>query len=148
MPTQDYYEKYNHLFKWLAIREKHGLEFPGSLQQLQISMMKSSLFSRLTEGKDPLPYPPPLNFSYPWYSLIENGEATITDLWTDDNMMFSSEDPILVINQFPWIILNEIDEDSWLVTYEYTLFSQRITADGVWHVYKDSNSWIIKKLNG
>jgi len=53
-----------------------------------------------------------------------------------------------VINQFPWLILNKIDEDSWLVTYEYTYFSQRITADGVWHVYKDSNSWIIKKLNG
>jgi len=33
---------------------------------------KSALFSRLLEGKDPLPEPPPCYYSYPWYGVVEN----------------------------------------------------------------------------
>lgn len=143
MPTQDYYK---YLFKWLSIREEHGIEFPTNLQQLQIFMMKSSLLSRLIEGKDPLPYPPPLSFSHPWYSLIETGEGVIIDLWEDNNFLISNG-PVIMIHQFPWKILQKIDEESWLVTYEYTSFNKIITAEGTWHVYKDIDSWIIKKLN-
>lgn len=142
MPIQDYYK---YLFKWLSIREEHGLEFPTNVQQLQIYMMKSALLSRLIEGKDPLPYPPPLSFSYPWYSLIETGEANIIDLW-EDNLLISNG-PVIMIHQFPWKILQKIDEDSWLVTYEYISFNKPVTAEGTWHVYKDTNSWVIKKLN-
>ena len=143
MPIQDYYK---YLFKWLSIREEHGLEFPNNLQQLQICMLKSDLLNRLIEGKDPLPYPPPLNFSYPWYSLIETGEGIIIDLWEDRNFLIA-DGPALMIHQFPWKILRKIDEESWLVTYEYTSFSKTVTAEGMWHVYKDTNSWVIKKLN-
>ncbi len=32
---------------------------------------KSALFARLLSSKEPLPYPPPTSFSYPWYALIE-----------------------------------------------------------------------------
>lgn len=32
---------------------------------------KSALFSRLLAGGEPLPFPPPTSFSYPWYELIE-----------------------------------------------------------------------------
>lgn len=41
---------------------------------------KSALFARLLEGKPALPFPPPTTFSYPWYSLIEQGRATDIDL--------------------------------------------------------------------
>lgn len=32
---------------------------------------KSALFARLLDGKPALPFPPPTNHSYPWYSVIE-----------------------------------------------------------------------------
>jgi hypothetical protein len=34
-------------------------------------LFASSLFRRLLDGKQELPFPPPLSFSFPWYDVIE-----------------------------------------------------------------------------
>jgi len=41
---------------------------------------KSALFSRLLEGKDPLPNPPPCYYSYPWYSVVEDKKQHAVDI--------------------------------------------------------------------
>jgi hypothetical protein len=48
----------------------HSGRFGSEVVSYKISP-KSALFARLLEGKQPLPYPPPTSFSYPWYDIIE-----------------------------------------------------------------------------
>ncbi|WP_163058033.1 hypothetical protein [Acidithiobacillus ferrooxidans] len=45
--------------------ETKGLFFYNATRE------KSALFWRLLNGKEPLPMPPPTNYSYPWYEIIE-----------------------------------------------------------------------------
>ncbi len=61
---------------WLRVRETEGHAFPSSLVEFEAELDHSSLFRRLIEGKSPLPAPPPLSFSQPWYELAERGWAT------------------------------------------------------------------------
>jgi hypothetical protein len=71
---------------------------------------KSALFARLLAGKDPLPYPPPTSFSYPWYELIEQpgphlintvgGVASLVAILNGD--MGTGCDRHLLLNQCIW----------------------------------------------
>jgi hypothetical protein len=45
------------------------------LGQIMADVDHSELLQRLLDGKEPLPAPPPLCSSYPWYDLIERGYA-------------------------------------------------------------------------
>ena len=100
----------NALLRWLEIRAKHGIPFPGSLWSLNIDASKSALLDRLLEGKEPLPEPPPLSFSYPWYTLIEEGAGI-------SHTVFELTAEWLVVNQYRWKILEKLGPTSWVVTY-------------------------------
>lgn len=142
------FEYYSILFKWLEIRSEGGLEFPSSIDQLKITMMKSALLNRLLKGKEAFPHPPPKKYSYPWYALIENGEDIATDVWKADGWVGTFYDsPTLMICQFPWRIVKEIAEDSWLVNYDFNFFGGTKATEDTWHVYKQDDYWIIKKIN-
>jgi hypothetical protein len=56
--------------EWLEVLAESNYGMPTSSD-----VDHSALLHRLLEGKDPLPDPPPRSMSYPWYELIEKGEA-------------------------------------------------------------------------
>ncbi|CAN5491683.1 hypothetical protein BH11PSE11_BH11PSE11_30100 [soil metagenome] len=73
---------------------------------------KSSLFSRLLNGKAALPFPPPLSFSFPWYEIIEvpgahhvaiGGKLSVTGFtkWGGGE----GAEAYILLNQCPWKIL-------------------------------------------
>lgn len=67
--------------KFMALWKISNFTDEDVLKQLRATSMfganppgheKSSLFSRLLNGKNPLKNPPPLSFSYPDYQVVEN----------------------------------------------------------------------------
>lgn len=54
--------------------------------------IKSALFERIRSGKDPLPEPPPLGYSCPWYAIVEETsphpvyEASFGNPWKSLNI--------------------------------------------------------------
>lgn len=63
---------------------------------------KSALFARLLSGKQPLPHPPPTCFSYPWYSLIDEG---FSDNVSIDGFSAGLGKPGVIINHGLWTIV-------------------------------------------
>jgi len=124
------------LFKVLEIRLLNGYDIPTDFNQLKITFRKSALFRRMMEGKEPLPLPPPRSYSYPWYSLIEDGYGYPGEVWkpTSWDKCFTDY-PSIVIDQTPWKLLEELGEDDWIVTYQYGRNDKTKFADTKWHVY-------------
>lgn len=148
------------LTRWLQIRTENGYDMPRDISHFKITCLKSALLHRMLEGKEPFPIPPPRAFSYPWYDLIENGIAHPYEVWAaDDEISFVLTDyPALVIDQSPWKILEKLEEDSWIITYQYGPDEDRKFAEDKWHVYcvgsniqKTGHSsdklWEIKKIS-
>jgi len=90
----------------------------------------------MMEGKEPLPLPPPRSYSYPWYSLIEDGYGYPGEVWkpTSWDQCFTDY-PSIVIDQTPWKLLEELGEDDWIVTYQYGRNDKTKFADTKWRVY-------------
>lgn len=85
---------------------------------------KSALFARLLEGKQPLPFPPPCSYSYPWYGVIEDAgpwaigptsDAKVLDelKYTDE----SSGEVRILINQASWLLVSEQSTTEAIVTF-------------------------------
>jgi len=82
------------------------LERAGRAPETHQISPKSALFARLLEGKEPLPYPPPTSFSYPWYDIIETPgkyQVTLGGLVADANANDTGEH--LLLNQCPWTVV-------------------------------------------
>lgn len=136
------------LISWLKIRELGMGSFPASTDGLVLAMYKSALLQRMMEGKDPLPEPPPKTFSYPWYSLIENGVGYPTDVWEAEGLEEEMFGKIISVNQFQWKIIEKVGPENWIVTYYHSFDHEKQRADGYWQVYRQENKeWIIKKIN-
>jgi hypothetical protein len=130
---------------WYGIKNKSP--FKGIC--LEADLKHSGLFERLMNNKEPLPNPPPLNHSYPWYDLIENGESEILEpfMAPDDDSFFRGH---LIIEQHPWKIVKKISDKEWLVPHERT-------PNEIWKVWMDGkrelpgtkpvfvDNWKIKK---
>jgi len=54
-----------------AIHGKADVPVMGLLRHFYHPGPQSALFARLLAGREPLSFPPPTSFSYPWYALIE-----------------------------------------------------------------------------
>ena len=122
--------------KWLTIREIHGKTMPSDITSLQLDAYKSSLLERMLSGQEPLEVPPPVSFSYPWYSLIEDGYANPLEVTKPTGSIADAfKTPILLINQSIWRIVREIGEDEWEVTYTYNEYGKNKTC---------ANTWIVK----
>lgn len=73
---------------------------------------KSALFARLLEGREPLPHPPPLSYSYPWYEVIEGpGPWRILDLLIDE------ANGVAVIDQDTWRLVAPCGHGIWIVQH-------------------------------
>lgn len=100
---------------WLDILDKtgHGSPTPADVDH-------SGLLYRLLNGKPPLPEPPPRSFSYPWYSLIENGEETAQGREVDQKYF--------VVNQARWDIVSQ-DGDNYVILWPETGLRCRATKN-------------------
>jgi len=106
------------LTRWLEIRDRYGHHLT-TLSQLKADIDHSALLERLLSGREPFPEPPPRAFSYPWYELVEDGrsEALEAQLIEQDGGLFPKG--TLIIDQAPWVVLETLGPDSWIVTYEF-----------------------------
>lgn len=110
-------------------------EFKGALT---VDMLdeKSALFARLLDGKNPLIYPPPCAYSYPWYEVIEeNGPWNLSIEAADlkeliwENLHGESQ---ILIEQTPWKIIDKKSDNEVVVTF------------GKWESL--NFKWVLKKV--
>lgn len=135
MPSWELPKEVEALFKVLEIREINGYGFPSDLNQLIVAIRKSALFHRLMEGKEALPVPPPRSYSYPWYSLIEDGYGFPYEVWKDENNMFGF--PAVGIDQSIWKLEEELGENDYIVRYFISRANdERFESETKWHVYR------------
>lgn len=107
------------ILTWLEIAEANGRCVPCSADSLRCAIDHSSLLNRLLEGKEPLPDPPPRAMSYPWYSLIENGKDYPYEVF------FVEQE--VVIEQMSWQILEKINDNQYIVSYDKNKSSWRLS---------------------
>ncbi len=140
----------NIFIKWLEIRVKNGYEMPSSTQLLSLDAAKSALLKRMLSGKEPFINPPPKNFGYPWYELLENNQAYAYEAWIPDDWSknFTNYDSI-IIDQFPWKILETISDFEWIITYPYGKpfphTKNLVFSDTRWRLFKEKDKWKIEK---
>lgn len=110
-------------------------EFKGSLT-FDIVDEKSALFARLLEGKQPLIYPPPCAYSYPWYEVIEESGPFHLSLEARDieEILWEnlSDEKQVLIEQTPWRVIKQISDNELEVTF------------GKWQEL--GFEWILKKV--
>lgn len=134
------------LMFWLKVREVQTGRFPSCTDDLLLQMHKSALLQRMMEGKQPLPEPPPLSFSYPWYSLLEEGVGYPQEVFKTEGFETDLFGEVIIINQFSWNLMEEVAPDNWVVNYNFGADREFVSRDK-WHVYRqEDSSWIIKKL--
>ena len=118
--------------QWHAICQENG--HPGLSQDrisVKCDMDHSALLQRLRSGKDPLEHPPPLRMSYPWYKLIEDGEALVLEAWEPNDVPpFGGQEEVtkkLVIDQHRWNISSKPSDKEWIVWYRIPDETFRVT---------------------
>ena len=97
--------------RWLEVRAAHGYADEHPVTPAEAS--HSALLARLLSGKEPLPSPPPLSYSYPWYSLIEDGYGVCAEPFE------VPETTTVLISGSPWQLVARQD-DGFIVTHERT----------------------------
>lgn len=95
----------------------------GTIPMGQAGHPKSALFHRLLTGKQPLPNPPPLDFSYPWYDVIEGpGPWDVISHGisnTIDAFRRIDAPDTVVINQHPWLLLEALSSTEAIVSHTH-----------------------------
>jgi len=100
------------------------------LHSYQPGHRSSALFKRLLEGKQALPLPPPMSFSYPWYSVIESprsvnlmvafegerGSAMTLGEHARRRPQVEGAIGVVQINQSLWLLLERTGDEA-IVTY-------------------------------
>lgn len=80
-------------------------------------LSKSSLFKRLISGGRALLVRPPVSFSYPWYSVVEDAEHQQLPFAPTVVTPADGGPDYLVINQDRWDLISGNDQDGYTVTY-------------------------------
>lgn len=81
---------------------------------------KSALYQRLLDGKKPLIASPPLVYSYPWYSIVENDQPQDIDQpFTCAEGLYVEADGLdrVLISQSLWEVVSRDGEESLTVTW-------------------------------
>lgn len=73
--------------KWLVFRRDHGMAIEPDRFHIEADhSLRGGLLGRFLAGRDPLPHPPPICMSRPWYGLIEAGPEGVRgemSVWWD-----------------------------------------------------------------
>jgi hypothetical protein len=105
------------IFTWLEIRAKAGQLGPVTVPALMEDAEKSALLPRLLSGREALPEPPPTAFGQPWHDIVECGHADhvlVEHLPSGFGAAYAGR---VFINRFPWLIVEQAETDSYLVTW-------------------------------
>jgi hypothetical protein len=96
------------LAEYARIQERNNKAGPNTIEAGLLPLLhhypnpKSALFARLLNGTPALPHPPPTSFSYPWYSLIDDG---FSDNVSIDGFSEGFGKPGIIINHALWTIV-------------------------------------------
>jgi hypothetical protein len=101
--------------RWLRIRERSGHPAPTTYAELVDTIGHSALLRRLLAGKTPLRVAPPRSFGQPWYSLVENGEATGCELQSLKDRPGAT--PRVTVNEWAWEVVEEPAEGRLVIRY-------------------------------
>src|SRR5688500_14473153 len=92
-PTSEEIRVVKAVVLWLGVRAAADPRYDAEwLRQLFPDAFHSALLWRLLDGRPVLPKPPPVAFSYPWYDLIDDGEAVASD-WMVEFHLQGIQDP-------------------------------------------------------
>jgi hypothetical protein len=143
MKPQEAHATIQMIAKWMEIRAENGLQKIDSTRDFMIQAdhsLRGGLLGRMMiEGKDPLPHPPPLSFSRPWYSLIEKGKIIL-----DGDFVYAGiESKKLAICQHQWDIVHRVDE-SYIVQWEPD--KKGHSPWGRWKVEPVPEGWSVSKM--
>ena len=107
------------IFAWLEIRSRSGQldELPLTADRLMEDATRSALLARLLSGHAPLAEPPPTSLGQPWYQIVEEGRARVMVEDIPPSLARAYPNHIL-INRFPWLILDNAESDSYLVAWK------------------------------
>jgi hypothetical protein len=95
------------LAEYARIQERNNKAGPNTIEPGLSPLLnhfpspKSALFARLLSGRPALPYPPPTSYSYPWYSLIDDG---FSDNVSVEGFSAGLGKPGIIINNALWAI--------------------------------------------
>jgi hypothetical protein len=93
------------VLRWQRLRETH---LPDHLPRVptDADADHSALLERLLSGSEPFANPPPTAYSYPWYSLIEDGWAVVgCATWKDQPQEYERYPDTLHFRQSSWQIV-------------------------------------------
>jgi hypothetical protein len=116
------------VIEWLRMRGEADSHYAAPwLQQLIPDAGHSALLLRLLEGKRPLPQSPPLAYAYPWYELIDEGEAIVENFHVAWQPAENEQAPAadlppdtraVRIRQSWWRVDERLSDDEFIVTYQ------------------------------
>lgn len=122
--------------KWLSVLEAEGQEIPKSAIAFEVDTNHSSLLRRIMNEDKVFPVPPPLAFSRPNYSLIENGQYNPYGV--------NESGKVLAIDSHPWKIVEKIDHETWITKYRIRKPKGDVWSKTLWRVCKDDDKWLVK----
>lgn len=131
---------YHCIEQWLEIKSKVFDETPSQQIQCHFSACDaehSSLLARLISGREPLKFPPPRSYSYPWYNLVEQGFANNVEVNLSAGKISINQ------NQTQWKV--ESVEHEWKYIIRCLTNNKRYVLQ-----YKNINSeyvWCLDELN-
>ena len=103
------------VIRWVMVREHGGLPMPSSYGQLIEDIRHSALLRRMLSGREPLEVPPPRSYGQPWYSLVDEGEASGCEL--KPLMDRAGATPHVSINESAWRIVDRGADGAYIVQY-------------------------------
>jgi len=133
--------------EWMKIAEQEGYTIPSDYLGFNIHATKSALLKRLLSGKKPFKFPPPRAYSYPWYSLLEEGKYA-------GFMGCYNHDDKLNLSQYLWHIVEKLNDGTYLLSYnlkEGSVWSFRIlSVDEIFEFVKKlpTINWSNQELMG
>jgi len=112
--------------RWIALKTQFESRYDPLKGPTMADIDHSALLSRLLEGKEPLPVPPPKQFSYPAYHLVEADEPQyVLEVW------FKDDGREVVIEQSPWIIVSKTNDEDYLVRWDHNQLYRLYKKDNV-----------------
>lgn len=131
------------VFRWLKIREENGINLT-TVKQLELDAEHSSLLLRLLKGKEPFSSIPPQRFNYPWYDLLEQGEAK-------ESAVLIEKDTAIIC-RYQWTILS-VESDGYLIRPGIAPFPPNLESS-TWKLSETTDKtawgstiWSLKRYN-
>lgn len=143
MKPQEAHDIARKISQWMQIRVENGQREIHDARDFEIQAdhsLRGGLLGRLLiDGKEPLPHPPPVSFSRPWYGLIEK-ERTVLD---GDFVGPELDGDRILVCQAVWKILHRVGEN-YVVAWHPDEDGE--APWGRWKLEKIPEGWKLEKM--